>query len=308
MKPTGKILIIDDDPSFLDLYRERLGDEGYVVEAARDRETALKKLEQAPWDVVLLDQKLEGPGGPDSGFDLISEIARRSPGTKTILVTAYATTAAIQRAFQEGVYDYLQKDHLFTALLAAKLRNALDLVRAQRIGQLTDDKIEAAINETWAAVQAETDPNRKGALLEDLVALLLRTIPGFHRVWTRRKNDTEEIDVIVSNESTDPLWVKEPSTYILVECKHWSKPVGVAELRNFLHKVARKFNRCHLGLFIAPGGFTEPLRNELRGERKEDALIVLIGPEDLATLVTSSNRNETLKAFHQRAVIDLNGH
>lgn len=308
MKSTGKILIVDDDPSFLKLYQDRLGEEGYAVDAAHDREGALQKLDACAWDVVLLDQKLEGPGGPDSGFDLIAEITRRAPGAKTILVTAHATTTAIHRAFREGVYDYLQKDNLFTALLVAKLRNAMELVRAQRLGELTKPETEVAIQETWSAAQVEVDPNRKGKLLEDLMALLLKTIPGFHHVRTQRKNDTEEIDVVVRNESTDPLWVNEHTSYILVECKNWSKPVGVTELRSFLHKVQRKFDRCRLGLFVAPGGFTESLRAELRAERKDDKLVVLLGPEDLAALVASGDRNETLKKFHERSVIEMNGH
>lgn len=307
MKPTGKILIIDDDPSFLKLYEDRLGEEGYVVEAARDRATALQKLDANAWDVVLLDQKLEGPGGSDSGLDLIAEITRRSPGAKTILVTAYATTTAINRAFREGVYDYLQKDNLFTSLLVAKLRNVLEFVRAQRLGELTNAETEAAIQDMWAMTQNESDPNRKGKLLEDLMALLLKTIPGFHQVSTQRKNEAEEIDVLVRNESMDPVWTNE-RTFILVECKHWSKPVGASEFRNFFQKVERKFDRCKLGFFVAPGGFTAPLQAELRAERKNNKLVVLIGPKDLSELIASNDRNETLKQFLERAIIELNGH
>jgi len=307
MKATGKVLIIDDNLAFLKQYEDRLGDEGYVVEAARDRTTALNKLDSGLWDVVLLDQKLEGPGGTDSGLELIAEIARRAPSAKTILVTAYATTPAIQRAFREGVYDYLQKDEFFTALLVAKLRNAMEVVRAQRFGGLTHAESEAEIADTWSAVQTEADSNRKGTLLENLIVLLLQTIPGFRNASTRRKNEIEEIDVVVRNESTDPIWINEGS-YILVECKHWSKPVGASELRNFLGKLERKYDRCKLGLFVAPGGFTEPLKSVLLTEMKGNKVILLIAPGDLVALVASKDRNETLKQFHQRSVIEMNGH
>lgn len=102
--------------------------------------------------------------------------------------------------------------------------------------------------------------------------------------------------------------MNERTSYILVECKNWSKPVGVGELRNFLHKVERKYNRCRLGLFVAPCGFSEPLQAELRAERKGDVPLVLLNGEDLAALIASGDRNETLKDFHERAVIELNGH
>jgi len=68
---------------------------------------------------VLLDQKLQGPGGPDSGLDLIVDVGRLAPFAKTIVVTGYATPPAIERAFRSGVYDHLMKNGAFEALLRA---------------------------------------------------------------------------------------------------------------------------------------------------------------------------------------------
>jgi CheY-like chemotaxis protein len=308
MKSTGKILIIDDDPSFLKLYDSQLGEEGYLVETAADSTAALAKLDQPGWDVVLIDQKLQGPTGPDAGLDLIVEVARRAPAAKAILVTAYATTSAITRAFREGVYDYLQKDEFFSVLLRAKLRNATETVRAQRLGSLTLDETEAAIQDAWSAVETERNAHRKGKLLEDLMVLLFKTIPGFHQVSVRRQNEIEEIDLVVRNESNDPLWVNERTSYILAECKNWSKPVGVNELRNFIWKLGRRFGRCRLGLFIAPGGFTGPFKETLRTESKDDLLVVLVEHDALRDLVLSTDRNASLKKLHERAVVELNGH
>jgi CheY-like chemotaxis protein len=307
MKTTGRILIIDDDPSFLRTYQDRLGEEGYLVDVATDVATALAQLDQQGWDVVLLDQKLQGREGPDSGLDLIAEVASRAPGAKVILVTAYAATEAIQRAFRDGVYDYLEKGRFFAVLLVAKLRNAIEAVRAHRIGELTADETNTAVLELWEAVEVEADVNRKGKLLEDLMLLLLKSIPGFHHASTRRQNEIEEIDVVVRNESTDPIWSKEQS-YILVECKNWSKPVGVPELRSFLYKIDRRFGRCRLGFFIAPGGFTETFRGALLAERKEDKLVIVLGRDALRDLVVSVDRNAVLKRLHEQAIVELNGH
>lgn len=269
MTTSGRILIIDDDPDFLDVYRSRLGEEGYVVDSAESRDAALAQLAQPGWDVILLDQKLQGREGPDTGLDLLAEVTRCAPGAKTILVTAYATTGAITRAFREGVYDYLQKDDFFEVLLLAKLRNAIHAARDRDIGSLSEEQLEAAIQETWAAIEHEADPNRKGKLLEDLMVYLLRTIPGFKQVSARRENELEEIDIVVQNESDDPLWSKE-GAYLLVECKSWSKPVGVDGLRSFLWKLARRFWRAKLGLFVAPAGFAGTFKQELLSERTEE--------------------------------------
>ena len=62
--------------------------------------------------------------------------------------------------------------------------------------------------------------------------------PGFARITTRRRNDVEEIDLVIRNESTDPFWAGEGSGYILVECKNWSSPVGALEYNHFRAKLA----------------------------------------------------------------------
>jgi ActR/RegA family two-component response regulator len=303
----GKILIIDDEESFLELYREQLGRQGYLVETASTRESALSALERPGWDAVLLDQKLQGKTGADSGLDLIPEIVRRAPRARIILVTGYATPKAVTLAFEAGAHDYLQKDKLFDALLIPKLRTAVETARALRLAAMTSDEAEASIRQTWAATRTEADPNRKGALLEDLMVQILTTIPGFSHASPRRHNELEEIDILVRNESTDPIWSKE-GTHLLVECKNWSKPVGAPELRQFASTMERRYGRCRLGLFVAPGGFTETARTELLTLRSGNSLILLLDGSGLAKLVESPDRNVYLKKLHDDALVASNGH
>jgi DNA-binding NarL/FixJ family response regulator len=303
----GKILIIDDDPGFLDAYDEKLGREGYVVEMASSGRAGLEKLEQPGWDVVLLDQKLQGPTGPDSGLSLIPEIVMRAPRARIILVTGFGTAKAIALAFDAGVHDYLQKDELFSALLVPKLRRAVEAARALRMVGMTSDETEAAIRTTWEAAQHEADANRKGKLLEDLMVLLIKTIPGWHHATPRRQNDIEEIDILIRNESSDPLWIKE-GQYVLVECKNWSKPVGASELTVFLAKMKNRNARCNLGLFVAPGGFTGPFKDNLLAGRHDSSFVLLLGHETLEGFITSSDRNAYLKKLHTDALVDQNGH
>src|SRR5690349_1465364 len=69
MNPTGGILLVNDEPAFLETYRTILATEGYSVDAVTDGPSALAKLEQPRWDLVLLDRKLQGRYGPDTGLD-----------------------------------------------------------------------------------------------------------------------------------------------------------------------------------------------------------------------------------------------
>jgi CheY-like chemotaxis protein len=302
----GKILIIDKEKSFVEIYQETCGAQGYLVETAMSRKAALSKLDEPGWDVVVLDQVLQGYE-PDAGTDLIPEIVWRAPRARIILVTAYATPKALTLAFDAGAYDYLQKDELFHALVIPKLSAAVEVARAVRLASMTSDETEAEIRKTWAAARTEPDANRKGKLLEDLMVLIFNTIHDFQQASPRRKSKLEEIDILIRNESTDPLWVKE-GPCLLVECKNWSKPVGSPELRDFFYKLEHRYGRCRLGLFVAPGGFAETLKTELLTRRNRDHLVILVGPDALSELVESHDRNGFLKKRYTDALVALNGH
>ncbi|MBA3549535.1 MAG: response regulator [Nannocystis sp.] len=305
MTTTGKILIIDDDPMFVRVYQTLLGEDGYVVETAMDREAALARLaDGSAFSVVILDQKLQGPKGPDAGLDLLHEIHNLAPQAKTLIATAFATDTAIKRAFEAGAFDYLEKNQLFETMLRAKVRNAVELFHERELQRLPAAQREQALQSCWRAVLAEADPHRKGALLEELMVLLFGSIPGFRDIWKNRRNPLEEIDLVLRNESTDPLWHKE-GYYILVECKHWTRPVGARELREFANKLRRRHGRARLGFFTSMSDFTAGFQEEARRLGESDHLIVTIPRASLEQLVHASDRNRLLRDLHERAVTDI---
>jgi CheY-like chemotaxis protein len=302
----GNVLVVDDEQAFFETYRDILVPEGYRVEWARDRESAVAKLQESTWDIVVLDQRLKGEAGGDTGIDLVSTIV--FTGAKVIVATGYADPAMIERAFRDGAYDYLEKNTMLRTLLRLKVRNAAEAIRERRLGTLDAKEREREIRSLWGAVQTEADRNRKGKLLEDLMVLVFKTVPGFMHVDTRRKSPDEEIDLVIRNESTDAFWSRERSQYLVVECKNWSKPVGPDELVVFRNKIGNRGGRCHLGFFIAVGGFTDGFHSHAATFRKDDILVVSMGRNDLEELVNETDRNEVLKKLHARAAMAGNGH
>lgn len=302
MIPTGRILIVDDDPLFTQSYRNILSREGYDVDAAADVAAARAKISSEIWDVVLLDRKMQGGLGADAGLDLLAEIRAISPGTRTIVVTAYEDNETIVRAFAEGAYDYLEKKETLETLLKVKVRNAIEAIRERRIAALANGNREATIRELWARTRSEGNPNRKGALLEDLLAVLFKSIRGFEQTTTGRRTIDEEIDVVVRNESTDPYWMKQGS-YLLGECKNWSGRVDRKELDAFRMKLQRSRGRAELGFFVSVNGFTEGFRTAREAARESGVAIVLIDAAGIDALVQSADRNATLKELCDRSLI-----
>jgi ActR/RegA family two-component response regulator len=306
MTAAGHILIVDDQAPFVRLYRQIFESEGLVVSVAHSAAEATSALETSgpEFDVVLLDQKLQGPGGPDSGLDLIEQVTRLAPFAKPIIVTAYATPAAIEQAFELGVYDYLVKNGAFDALLRAKVRNAIEVTSAQRQVALQEADVIAVLRETWAQVRTEHDRNRKGKLLEELVKLLFQATPGFGRITTRLDNGIEEIDLKIDNRSNDPTW-KDEGSYLLGECKNWSSPCGSNEVRSFRAKFTTKYNRVRTGFLFAPGGFTTKAHDEIRSIKEGSVLIILVDAHDLERWIAADDRLAVLRELHERAVFDL---
>jgi hypothetical protein len=136
--------------------------------------------------------------------------------------------------------------------------------------------------------------------------LLFKSIPGFGGVSTRRRSDVEEIDLVIPNESPDPVWQKEGS-YLLGECKNWSSRVGRSEFDAFRGKLQRRFGRCQLGFFVSTGGFTEPFVDvqDSYSAHPDRIVVVPIGPEALARLVLAqpSDRNAELRRLHEEVIL-----
>ena len=306
MMTPGRILLIDDDREFVRIYKELLESQGVEVAIAYTADDAIRYLaaEGAMLDVILLDQKLKGAGGPNTGLELISRIRELAPFVETIVVTGYASPEAIERAFELDVYDYLVKNGAFEALLRAKVRNALEIATERRAAARSRDELERELQAKWERARAETDRNRKGKLLEELVKDLFRATPGFEYVKTRLNNNIEEIDIVVENHSDDPLWKNDGTSYLIGECKNWSSRCGPTELGNFLRKLTTKFGRVRTGFFIAPGGLTEAFHGARAAEKKSDALVIPIDAEALGRWIAADDKLAVLRELHRSATFD----
>lgn len=308
MSLNARILIIDDEPLFRLTTRRALEDEGYEVGEASNRSEAEAHLQQPDrWDILLLDQRLHGSGGGDIGLELVRELLSLSPESRILIATGYADNAAIVRAFEAGVYDYLEKNDFFETFLKIKVRQALEAPRVARVMSMGEAEREREIVDTWTVVLTEMDPNKKGSLLESLLELIFLSIPGLQEVHRNLRNRQEEIDLLIRNRSKDPFWSKE-SRLILVECKHWSIPVGKNEYEAFLAKLKNRYGRCKLGIFVSMGGFASTFQIEQLTNRKEKVLIIPLGREDIEQLVQSGDRLSLLSKFYSRSIMAGAGH
>jgi DNA-binding NtrC family response regulator len=101
----GSILVVDDESEIREGLELLLRGEGYGVSSAETGESGLEKLEQHPYDLLLLDVSL-----PDrNGLDMLKEIHRRDPQLSVVLITAYGSIDMARAAFKNGAMDYITK-------------------------------------------------------------------------------------------------------------------------------------------------------------------------------------------------------
>jgi two-component system response regulator GlrR len=103
--PAEKILVVDDDHGLLTLMRVRLEAAGYKAIVADGAEQALSREQDDPYDVAIIDLKLNGM----NGLTLLEKLLLLHPHLPVIILTAHGSIASAVEATKKGAYDYLTK-------------------------------------------------------------------------------------------------------------------------------------------------------------------------------------------------------
>ena len=109
----SRVLIVEDEPSFVEALEVSLGAEGFEVFSADDGRRAIEVFRSARPDVVLLDLML--PGLP--GLDVLRAI-RRDSDVPVIVVSAKDAEADVVAALELGADDYVTKPYSIRELVA----------------------------------------------------------------------------------------------------------------------------------------------------------------------------------------------
>jgi DNA-binding response OmpR family regulator len=110
----AKILIVDDDRDLLSLLEFLVKQAGLVPVTATNPEEAIEVLGREAPSVAMVDLNLR----PGDGFELVSELRRRSPALPILVLTARATEDDKVRALDSGADDYVVKPFGHRELIA----------------------------------------------------------------------------------------------------------------------------------------------------------------------------------------------
>ena len=111
----SRLLFVDDEEGFLELYRSAFGREGYAVETAATVEGARTRLQSGGIDLVVLDIRL----GERSGLELLREIKAADARLPVVLSTAYAR-------YQDDFSSWLADAYIVKSSELGELKRAVE--------------------------------------------------------------------------------------------------------------------------------------------------------------------------------------
>lgn len=121
------VLIVDDDETTRTQLENELRRSYFKPTSVSDGKNALKSLESASTDLVLLDVKL-----PDiDGIELLGKIKEKNPACEVIIMTGYGGEEIAISALRKGAIDYLEKPLNMIELSAALGRAQEKLLKGQ---------------------------------------------------------------------------------------------------------------------------------------------------------------------------------
>jgi len=120
------ILIVDDDTLVCESLKEMLLLEGFSADGVLDGQSALAKIQDDHYQVILSDIQMPGL----NGIELLKELKGRSPDTTVIFITGHGHIAGAVEAIKLGAYDYITKP-IDDIRLKITIRHALEKKKLQ---------------------------------------------------------------------------------------------------------------------------------------------------------------------------------
>jgi DNA-binding NtrC family response regulator len=101
----ARIMVVDDEKIVGKMIKASFEQDGYTVETFSDANPALARLEEEKFAVVITDLKMKDI----DGMQVLETIKAESPGTKVIMITAFASMDAAIEALRKKVDDFFPK-------------------------------------------------------------------------------------------------------------------------------------------------------------------------------------------------------
>ena len=179
---TGRILVVDDEKFFQELFRDVLAAAGHQARPASSAEEALALLGEEHFDLLLTDLLMPGM----DGVSLVKEAKRRDPDLEAVAVTGRDDVRLAVAAMKAGCADFLTKP-VEREELVQVAEKALARVRLRREhSKLLTENLEFARSEALHRQGLLLLSTLDGERLQDLALSVLARVTDAQgaALWT----------------------------------------------------------------------------------------------------------------------------
>jgi hypothetical protein len=218
-------------------------------------------------------------------------------------LAAADTVTEIRKVAHAASEKFMLKLRYLDSLIPTTINNSSPHSPPLPLTERERAELETRIAAKYLEVLRGGDASKKGKALEELLAAVFASIPGFTVSESNYHTATEEIDLVLRNASADSFW-RGMGSLILVEAKHWqAQRVGKNEYVQFYRKLENRGGHCTLGFLIGAERFAETFHQERLRDSKLPLRVAPIDGEDLRRLVEAEDRAAVLREFVERAML-----
>jgi two-component system phosphate regulon response regulator PhoB len=194
-----RVLVVEDDPAIVELITYNLEGEGFSVSVAETGEEAQMLVNEAPFDLILLDWMLPGV----SGIELCRRLRQRNEttGVPIIMLTARGEEGDRVRGLATGADDYIVKPFSVAELIArvkAMLRRASPerVADVISVGDVTLDRLAHRVKRSAREVRLGPTEYRLLEFMMERAGRVLSREQILDGVWGRQAElDERTVDV-----------------------------------------------------------------------------------------------------------------
>ena len=121
-----QILVLDDEKIVGERLKASLEKEGHTLETFINPVTALERIREKTFDVVITDIRMDDM----DGIQILEAVREKSRRTKVIMITGYATLEVARESLTKGAFDFIAKPFKLKEIREA-IQKAEDALQAE---------------------------------------------------------------------------------------------------------------------------------------------------------------------------------